>query len=184
MGWALGITFYSKTLINTTMSENLSKDEQKIERKSKEKITDMLSESESIKAKYFDVSQFHAWYATNKRVVKYYKVLGFEKVAELPYRHITSITYKQTSLWWIWIIAGFIIILGLALMSVEDLLGFIALIEVLLIPLGFLKSISYKFTGAGIDQNEWSISYNYMVTNINKLDKIKSFINEVRKHLP
>ena len=161
-----------------------------------EKISSMLGKDEKIVDRYFDNYRNITWFATNKKIIKYCKTFfGPKKVVELPYKYITSITFDWTSFWWVLVISGFLMIFGFIFMKnlkigfagfsvyIGFMGFFVGLAGILLLPLGFVKSASYKFTGAGIDQKEWTIEHSYFFGTA-RINKMRSFINEIRKHLP
>lgn len=134
-------------------------------------VNDVLSNGESIIA-IFEFKRFLGpkikWFATTKRVMKYVKRIGSLKLAEIPYRQITSVTLK-TGVNWLIIILG--VLFSLTVIGV--------FVGIPLIIIGILKKISYyQITGAGIDIKEWKVVYG------KSSKEIRNLIDEIRRHLP
>ncbi len=158
---------------------------------STENIKKTLGKGEKILSQYTS-SDLTEWYATNKRIIKYKKIWNEEKIDELPYKHITSVsltTVKEDynkSIFAVGVILtliGFFIGAIFYLISSRSLLNpltiLLVIFGVLLIIIAFLlKSTQtfYQFTGSEINKLEWQVQGE-------QNEDARKFIDEVRRKI-
>jgi len=119
-------------------------------------VEDYLGKDEEILARYGLHERTGIFYATNKRIIKWKKLLIGEDFSDLAYRNITSLEHRVRPRYVVIAGGGFLVILGILIPGVTALIG------LALIAIGFyFKKATYAFKAPGLtgsDANKWSFN--------------------------